>query len=149
MIKALRALFELPETETPQSLEGRLNLAAAALLVETARADFTQDLEEDAMLEEVLADTFNLPPAEVHELVREASETVAESTSLYQFTRLINDHYTPEQKLNLVGAMWRVAYADGNLDKYEEHLIRKIAELTYVPHGDYIKSKVAASERAD
>ena len=68
-----------------------------------------------------------------------------ESTSLYEFTRVINDHCCAEEKVDLVGAMWAVAYADGDLDKYEEALIRQVAELTYVPHADYIKSKLAAA----
>ena len=69
-----------------------------------------------------------------------------ESTSLYEFTRVINDNYTPQQKLQLISAMWVVAYADGNLDKYEEHLIRRVAELTYVAHEDYIRAKLRAQD---
>ena len=71
-----------------------------------------------------------------------------EAISLYEFTRVINDHYSAEQKLRLIDAMWSVAYADNDLDKYEEHLIRQVAELTYVPHSDYIQSKLSARETA-
>jgi uncharacterized tellurite resistance protein B-like protein len=145
MIGALKALFEMPERETEESRGHRLRLAAAALLIETARADFTQDAEEDAALEGLLIRALELEQAEVHKLIEEASERVDEATSLYEFTRVINDHYSAAQKLKLVDAMWAVAYADGNLDKYEEHLIRQVAELTYVPHTDYIRSKLAAS----
>jgi uncharacterized tellurite resistance protein B-like protein len=81
---------------------------------------------------------------EVKELVALAESRVNEATSLYEFTRVINDHYNAEQKLQLIDSMWVVAYADGNLDKYEEHLIRQVAELTYVPHQDYIRSKLEA-----
>jgi uncharacterized tellurite resistance protein B-like protein len=70
---------------------------------------------------------------------------VDEATSLYEFTRIINDHYSAQQKVQLIGAMWAVAFADGNLDKYEEALIRQVAELTYVPHQDYIRCKLAAA----
>ncbi|MEM1153413.1 MAG: TerB family tellurite resistance protein [Pseudomonadota bacterium] len=52
------------------------------------------------------------------------------------------------QKLELIGSMWRVAYADGRLDKYEEHLIRQVAELCYVSHEDYIKSKLSAEHES-
>ena len=61
-----------------------------------------------------------------------------------EFTRVINDHYGPGEKLTLIASMWQVAYADGDLDKYEEHLIRQVAELTYVPHQDYIRCKLDA-----
>ena len=70
-----------------------------------------------------------------------AEERVDESTSLYEFTRVINDHYSAAQKLQLIEAMWVVAYADGNLDKYEEHLIRQVAEPIYVSHEDFMRSK--------
>jgi uncharacterized tellurite resistance protein B-like protein len=144
MIGALKALFELPGQETEEEREHRLHLASAALLIETARADFSQDEAEQEALEDLLCSTLDLGRTEVHELVEQAANRVDESTSLYEFTRVINDHYNAEQKLALVSDMWRVAYADGNLDKYEEHLIRQVAELTYVPHADYIRSKLEA-----
>ena len=81
----------------------------------------------------------------VRELLELASRKVDEATSLYEFTRLINDHYSAAQKLRLIDAMWSVACADGAIDKYEEHLIRRVAELTYVPHSDYIRSKLTAT----
>jgi uncharacterized tellurite resistance protein B-like protein len=148
MIGALKALFEAPPRETPEELRHRLMLAAAALLIETARADFTQGGEEQEALETLLVSSLELTATEVHKLVEQATAKVDESTSLYEFTRVINDHYTAEQKLQLVAAMWRVAYADGRLDRYEEHLIRQVAELTYVPHQDYIKAKLDARDNA-
>ena len=77
---------------------------------------------------------------------RKRAAQVDESTSLYEFTRVINDHYTPQQKQQLIYAMWTVAYADGDIDKYEEHLIRQVAELTYVAHEDYIRAKLRARD---
>ncbi len=144
MIKALKSLFILPEAETPEQLEHRLQLAAAALLIETARADFTQDASEEAALEQLLCNALSLPGQQVRALIAAAGERVDEATSLYEFTRVINDHYGPEEKLTLIASMWQVAYADGDLDKYEEHLIRQVAELTYVPHQDYIRCKLDA-----
>jgi uncharacterized tellurite resistance protein B-like protein len=147
MIRALKALFEgPPEGEDEQSRQHRTQLAAAALVIETARADFTQSAEEQAAFEPLLCRALGLPAEEVRELVEQASERVDESTSLYEFTRVINDYYSPQQKLALIDCMWAVAYADGDLDKYEEHLIRRVAELTYVPHADYIQSKLRRSQ---
>jgi uncharacterized tellurite resistance protein B-like protein len=142
MIGALKALFELSPQEAPEQQQHRQHLAAAALLIETARADFTEDGAEQKALEQLLSSTLRLDITEVQALVKAASERVDSATSLYEFTRVINDCYSAEQKLQLVSDMWTVAYADGNLDKYEEHLIRQVAELTYVPHQDYIRSKL-------
>jgi len=144
MINALKALFEIPERESEESTEQRMQLAAAALLIETARADFTQDAAEEAALKNLLCSVLSVEHSRIDELFERATQKVDEATSLYEFTREINDHYSAAQKLRVIEAMWRVAYADGNLDKYEEHLIRQVAELTYVPHEDYIKSKLAA-----
>ncbi|MEH6518955.1 MAG: TerB family tellurite resistance protein [Halioglobus sp.] len=148
MINALKALFEIVPTDTPEDQEKQLLLAACALLVETARADFTQDAQEEEALAQLLISTLEVEPSEVRKLIKQASARVDESISLYEFTRTINDHYGAEQKLSLVKAMWVVAYADGNLDKYEEHLIRQVAELTYVSHEDYIRVKLQARDSA-
>ena len=145
MIKSLLSLFELPEAASPEDASQATQLAAAALLIETARADFHQDEAEEVALRSLLADTLQLSKAQVEELVTLANQRADEATSLYEFTRVINDHYTPAQKLALIDLMWKVAYADSDLDKYEEHLIRRVAELTYVPHQDYIRSKLAAA----
>jgi uncharacterized tellurite resistance protein B-like protein len=144
MIAALKALFELPQQDDEQQLQDRLHLAAAALLIETARADFTQDEAEQEAMKALLSQSLGLSIEKVHELMMAAGAQVDDATSLYEFTRVINDHYSAEQKLKLIGAMWAVAYADGDLDKYEEALIRQVAELTYVPHQDYIRSKLDA-----
>lgn len=144
MISALKKLFETPPRESEADLQRRLRLAAAALLIETARADFSEDEQEQAALESLLCSSLGLDASAVHALVESASGQLDKSTSLYDFTRVINDYYSAGQKFELISAMWRVAYADGNLDKYEEHLIRQVAELTYVPHQDYIRAKLAA-----
>jgi uncharacterized tellurite resistance protein B-like protein len=150
MIRALKALFEPPAQgqEDEQARRHRTQLAAAALLIETARADFTQSAEEQAAMESLLCDALALAPTEVHDLIEQASSRVDEATSLYEFTRVINDHYSDREKLQLVADMWAVAYTDGDLDKYEEHLIRRVAELTYVPHQEYIRCKLEARNRA-
>lgn len=148
MISTLRALFEIGEQTDPQALEHQLRLASAALLIETARADFTRDgVEEDAM-RHVLCSGLDLDAAEVDQLLHLASDRVEAATSLFEFTRVINDHFDPTRKRQLVGGMWSVAYADGNVDRYEEHLIRRVADLLYVPHEDYIRAKLDAAEAA-
>lgn len=148
MIRALKALFEAPEQESPEHVEHRLRLAAAALLVETGRADFGDDPRERRATIRLLCEALGLPEVEVEGLVAEAETRAGEATSLFEFTRLINDHYNPQRKVQLIAHMWQVAYADGNLDKYEEALIRQVAELIYVPHRDYIQAKLAAGKSA-
>jgi uncharacterized tellurite resistance protein B-like protein len=83
---------------------------------------------------------------QVDELIRLSRDEVAEATSLYQFTREINTHFNADQKMNLLTAMWRVAFADGYLDKHEESIIRRVADLLHILHSDYIRCKLAARD---
>ena len=145
MIRTLKALFETPQQENSKPLQPDLRLAAAALLVETARADFTEDDIELDKLAQLLKTSLKLKQDEVDKLVLDARERVEDATSLYDFTKVINDHCSPDQTLQLISAMWAVTYADGDLSKYEEHLIRQVADLTYVPHSDYISCKLSAN----
>jgi uncharacterized tellurite resistance protein B-like protein len=144
MIHALKSLFQHTAQESEESKERTLRLAAAALLVETARADFTECDLEIEKLSQLLTSALKLQQTEVDSLVTAAQERVEGATSLYEFTKVINDHCRLEQKVQLISAMWAVAYADGDADKYEEHLIRNVADLIYVPHSNYIHCKLAA-----
>ncbi|MDP5071874.1 MAG: TerB family tellurite resistance protein [Congregibacter sp.] len=145
MIGTLKRLFLEDPRDNPRSADEVRRIATAALLIEVARADFSQDAEEEAAMAKVLMDTLALEPATVDALLNEASDVVDQATSLYEFTRLVNDHYDYDEKCKLINAMWQVAYADQSLSKYEEHLIRRAAELIYVTHEDFIRGKIAAS----
>lgn len=118
-----------------------LHLAAAALLVEVARADFNLDEKEQIAMAGLLTESLALPAEEVDEIIRLALAESREAASLHPFTSLIHAHYSYGEKVSLMEQLWQVAFADGRLDKYEEHLLRKIAELLYLPHRDYLQAK--------
>lgn len=120
-------------------------LATAALLIEVTRADYAEDPRELDAVRDALRRTLNIDDKSLDELVELAGIQATEATCSYEFTRLINMHFDAQKKLELIAAMWKVAYADGRLDKYEEHLIRRIAELIYVPHQDFIRLKLRTS----
>ena len=144
MIHVFKALFEHAPVEREESRERKLRLAAAALMIETARADFSESSVEITTLSELLPTVLQLEAFEVEALVSAAQEQVEDATSLYEFTQVINEGWSLERKIQLISAMWTVAYADGDVDKYEEHLIRNVADLIYVPHSNYIHCKLAA-----
>lgn len=146
MLVSIKQFFSAYLEVDDQSLadEEVIQLATAALLIEVSKADFELTGEERTAVVEALRKTFNLDAVTLDALLKMAEEQVQQASSLYQFTRLINDYYDYEQKLRLIESMWQVAYADGDLDKYEEHLIRKVAELIYVTHNDFIRLKLAA-----
>ena len=74
--------------------------------------------------------------------LNEAEKKVSESTSLYEHTRLVNDLCDYQDKLKLISNLWIIAFADNQLDKYEEYLIRKISDLLHVSHSDFIREKM-------
>lgn len=123
----------------------RRNLAAAALLIEVARADFEYDEAEHAAIADVLVGTLELEPREIDEVVELAQEESREATSLHQFTRLVNDTHSLDDKRRLMMALWQVAYADGRIDKYEEQLLRRVAELLHLRHPEFMQAKHAAA----
>ena len=142
MIESLKALFGKAETVDEKELEHRLHLAAGALLVEMSRADYVVDPTEQRTLETILHEALGLSDEEIGELIALSAKAADKATSLYEFTRLINDHYSVDDKLSLIRSMWKVAYADGDLDKYEERLIRQVSDLIHVPHREFIRMKL-------
>ncbi len=126
--------------------EHATRLAMAALMLEVAEADYQQQPEEKAMLVELARKSFDLNQADADELVELASKEYEASTDYFEFTRLINEHYSEQQKIELIENLWRIAYADNILDKYEEHVIRRIADLIYVSHKDFIAGKLRAQK---
>ncbi len=147
MIKSLMALFGAKDEVDEEEREHLRNLAAAALLIEMSRADYSVDDAEEQALATALQQSLNISPDEIEELVKLGTKAADKATSLYEFTSQINDHYTPEEKRSLVECMWKVAFADGDLDKYEERLLRQVSDLIHVSHKDFIRIKmeVAAS----
>ena len=133
-------------SEGPDRAVAARRLSVATLLVEIARADFAVDSTERAAIRRMLTAAYGLDSESAAELVASAERTAEESVSLYDFTRRLNEELSPKEKVEIVGMLWRVAYADGRLDKYEEHLVRKAADLLYVPHRHFIRTKLE-SER--
>lgn len=134
-----------PENE--ETDQGQMKLAAAALMVEVMVIDRDLNPAELAEIKCMLTKRFQLASEEIQQLIELARKEVDSATSLFQFTRLINDHFDARAKTQLIENLWRVAYADQVLDKHEEALIRRIAELLYVSHKDFIQSKQRALGR--
>jgi len=122
-------------------LERRLQMATAALMVEMLHVDEQVTTEEDEKLRLLLKQRFKLDTTEIEALVDLAHQEKNKATDYYAFTSLLNTHYTQQQKINLVEDLWQLAYADRELDKYEEHLLRRLADLLHVPHRDFIRTK--------
>ena len=143
MFKTIKDYFEnlLDGDAANDKQEKTLELATAVLMIEISLADDHIDERERDEIKKQLMAGFNLNEKEISELIDLAEKEADHAVSLYEFTRLLNDTLSMDKRVEVIRNLWRVAYADSVLDKYEEYYIRKVADLLYVAHSDYIKSK--------
>jgi len=124
--------------------EHGLQVATAALLLEMMRMDDQITEAERESVTRALRVKFGLDEQELATVLTLAEAEAREAAGYHQFTSLINKGFSAEQKVRIIEYMWQVAFADGHLSAHEEHLLRKIADLLYVPHGEYIAAKSRA-----
>ncbi len=143
-MKWLARLFE-PDPDTPDTDSDQdLHRAAAALLMEVARTDGDLDQREQRLLVEAVRERWHLGAEEMDEIVAELDEQVDSATDLFEFTIPLRQRWDPETRVRLIYDMWAIAAADGKADRHEEQLIRRVSDLLYVSHGDFIRAKLAA-----
>lgn len=146
MLKTIKNFFDTrldaQPTQSSQGLVPAADLASAALLIEVMNSDHQLDERETNEFLTVIKECLDISSEDIEQLQQLAEDEARQATSLYEFTRLINDSYDYAQKCTLIENMWRVAFSDEKLDKYEEHLIRQISELIYVSHSDFIRTKL-------
>ena len=135
---------ETPSDTPPANSPEQIHMACAALLLEVAEADYADDPAETLAILASLERELKLNHEEVETLLQRARTQSEGATDLFPYTHLLNQRLSREQKCALLTAMWRVAFADGNIDKYEELLIRRAADLLHLDHPDFIAAKQAA-----
>jgi uncharacterized tellurite resistance protein B-like protein len=146
MIDKIKAFFAKNVVDAEDSSLSGEQLATAALLIEVMVIDGNLAEDELQSISATLAQMLDLSSEQVDELVLLSRDEVADATSLYQFTKEINAHFSHEKKLNLMTAMWRVAFADGHLDKHEEGIIRRVADLLHLRHSEFMQCKLSARD---
>mgnify|MGYP000476024963 FL=1 len=144
MINKIKEFFNKKTEEAEDNSHSVLNIATAALLIEVMTIDGNMDQEEMDSVKSNLSKILGLSDDEIQELIDLSQEEVSDATSLYQFTKEINANFELQQKLDLMTALWQVALADDYLDKYEESILRKIADLIHLRHSEYIECKSRA-----
>jgi len=124
-----------------------LEVAVAALLIESARMDDRFDETERATIERLLAERFDLDAKAVGELIAAAETAVQRATQFFPFTQQIVKGISPEDRAQILEMMWEVAYADGVLDPHEDALLRRIAGLIHVPDRERGLARQRALEK--
>ena len=146
MIDKIKSFFSQNVLEAETETTSPDQLATAALLIEVMVIDGDLDDQEMQSIAGTLSNMLHLSKEQIDQLIELSKEEVADATSLYQFTKEINEHFDIEKKLSLMTAMWRVAFADGHLDKHEENIIRRVADLLHIRHSEYIRCKANARD---
>lgn len=148
MLSQIRKLFKQIGSSADVEMrdEKDVRMISAALLAEVATVDQNLDERERTTLVEVLQQHYRLDADAAGEMVEEALARRDQSTSLYEFTQAVNDLFNEQDKYLLVRQMWQVAFSDNVIEAFEEHLIRRVAELIYLPHGLFTRARAEARE---
>ncbi len=144
MIEKLKKFFA-PEEASDKPVDNHaLTVAATALMVQLARVDNNQDDAELQTIVDCAVKSQEVTREEAEDILQDALDHADDATSLYEFTGLINEHLDQAQKQSLLESIWRVAFADGRIDKYEAHLIRRMSDLLHLNHREYIEARLRA-----
>jgi uncharacterized tellurite resistance protein B-like protein len=151
MINALKNWFDelggSKSTVTDQAT-ANIDLCCFSLMVITASVDSAFDPSERQTIEQLGRDLFDLDNETIAEILKDAKTQAGDSTSLYEFTSLIHEHMSENEKFKLVEGLWKIAFADGQVDKYEEHIIRRVAELIYLDHARFTEARYLAETQS-
>ena len=143
MLSSIKSLFDSVAVDT--NLESNADLTrkvSIILMIEVALSDGNFDEIERLRLASTITKKWKLARPVVHDLINLAEQQQDLSISLFEHTRVINQRLSSEEKIGLIDCLWEIAFADGRADHFEENTIRKIADLIYVEHKDFIKSKI-------
>ncbi len=128
--------------------EAALRMATAVLMIDVARADHVFEESEFDRVLELVTSHFELDPESAAELVVAASDKAEHLVSAHELTQKLHKHLDDDEKARIVSLLWKVAYADGRLDKYEDSLVLKISDLLYVSRGRVMRLKHDARQEA-
>lgn len=117
-------------------------VATCALFLEMAKIDETFSHDELAKILTILEDTYGLSAADADDLVAAAEQELRGSIDYWHFARLINENYSTAEKIDIIEMLWRIVYVDGKLDKYENHLMHKLANILRLSHEQLIEAKL-------
>lgn len=143
MIKRLYKIICQREQAADAVDDGRaLQLATAALLMEVASADYEISAPERDTVRRLVEENYGVTADEAAQIAARAEQDSSHVTSLHPFTRMIKDGCSMEDRIEIVNMLWQVTVADGTIDAHETHLVRKIADLLYVPHSEFIRTRL-------
>lgn len=146
--KMADAITATQDREDGPARENAIRMATAVLMIDVARADHVFDESEFDSVLELIESHFSIGPEAAVEIFNDANEEAEDLTSLHDFTQLLHANLDEAEKSQIVALLWRIAYADGRLDKYEDSLVLKISDLLHVSRGRVMRLKHDAETAA-
>ena len=143
MLGRLKKLFENKPEQTKDEFGAEVR-AAAILLIEVCYADFDIQQDELKAATSSLVSLYGLSENKAQTLLEQTLAEHKKVISLFDYTQLLNEHFSVKQKETLLLALWKVAHADNRVVAHEEHRIRKLAEQLHLPHKSFIQTKLTA-----
>ena len=141
MFKFLEKILN-EEADRKQVDERDLMVATAGLFLEMVYADFEMHPDEEKQLTDALSNLFDLTQEEINQLLNKAKQNRDQRQDIWQFASLLKDHLERDQRLQILTNLWRIVFADGRVDKYEDALMRKITNLLGLDHSEMIETKL-------
>ena len=129
------------------SEDQQVALAAAMLLLEVAWADHEIEARELALIRSSLTALYDISESQVESVISEVKLEHQEISSIFPFTRTLNEQLDTTERKRLLESLWRLNAFDGSAFHYEEGVIRKISELLYLTHADFITAKLSAKSK--
>lgn len=142
MLSHIKRLLGASPVEATQGSPERVQVATCALLLEIAHSDSRLHELEALLLRDLLGQRFKLDQEAISELIEFSESARVDSPDLYHFAREINSNFSQEEKLAVMESLWRLVYADGVLDRYEDALVGQIAGLLRLSHRQMIDAKL-------
>ena len=147
MFDKLKSIFDKKIEEENEQFD-TVQIAISTLMIQTAVYDGVFDEQEKSEILELIKKYFNLNEDQKLSLFKIAMKVNDDSNDMQQFTRVLNDHLSEEEKLKIIEMLWKIIISDGHIDDYENTLIRKISGLLYISDRDVgqIKKKLIAQQ---
>lgn len=120
----------------------RIQIASCVILLEVAKFDFDFSSIEKETTKAILKNEFAIPEDAIEDLMKISEEKREDSVDLWEFTNVINQNFSREEKIKIIEAAWKIIYADDKLDKYENHYVHVLADLLRLRHDELIDAKL-------
>ncbi|WP_026620067.1 putative tellurite resistance protein B-like protein [Ensifer sp. WSM1721] len=124
-------------------------VAVIGLCFQVMEADGAVRASERRKMRELIKEHYKLDAAALNALVAAGESAESEAIDFYRFTSEIKRHLSEEQRVELVGMLWEIVYADGARSEMEDHAIWRIADLLGVSGRDRVLKRQEAAAKID